>query len=607
MKTKVSDLIALYLKNAKIEKVFGVIGSANSHIFNSIKNLGYTEIICVHHEQSAVMAMGSYYRSSGKLSASIVTAGAGAANAITGVISNWADSIPGIIISGQEKTEFIDKYKENRMCGIQGFDISTMVSKITKYSKTITDVSEIQSIIETAHKITQSSRKGPVWIDVPFDIQSRAVIPREWDLHTTSSDSVCDALPISIYLDMKYISDRLNSSKRPLIIAGHGIKLSNAKEKFRSICNELKIPIILTWSGIDILEETHPYYYGRSGVHGFRYSNFLVQNSDFILVIGSRLSLLQTGYNIDTFAPNAKIAVVDIDRSEYNKYPNKYDKTIDMDCGDFLDELSLININVEYKNWISYCDDIKSKYPIIEKCHDESNPNYINSYKFIYELSDHILDDSIITTDMGTALLSGHYSIKLKKDQQMFTSLGLGEMGYGLPSAIGAAIANPTKQIICLNCDGGMMMNLQELQTIAHHNLNIKIVIFNNDGYLMIKHTQNMLFNGNKTSVDASTGLSLPDYKQLSNAFGFKYDTISNNNNNVNEKILNWLSSASPSVLEVFMNPNQEFLPKVKANITTSGDIIPGTLEEMYPVLSFDQIKEAMISGIREHSINMVR
>lgn len=604
---KVSDLVAEFLERAEIKVVFGIIGSANSYIFDSISKRGYTEIVCVHHEQAAVMAMGAYFRASGKLSAAIVTAGAGSSNAITGVVSNWADSIPGFIFSGQEQTKLIAKYEGLRMYGIQGFNSPKMVKDITKYSKTITDANSVQDELENAHFITQTQRPGPVWLDFPFDVQAEHVEPRKWVLKPAHTLMQFDAAPTLIQWDLDYVLKQLQEAKRPVIWAGHGVRLAGMKEEFHKLVKLLHIPVILTWSAIDLLHDEHPFYFGRAGVTGMRHSNFIIQNCDFLLVLGSRLSLLQTGYDINQFAPHAKIVVVDTDPSEWKKHPpTKYNRIIHMDCRLFIKELLNAAKPCDVWDWIEYCIKMKMKYRLLEKCHKNGAPNYLNSYRFIDSLCNYIDDDAIIVTDMGTGLLSGHHSMRLKPNQLMFTSLGLGEMGYGLPGAIGAAKAFPGRQIICLNCDGGMMMNLQELQTIVHHKLPIKIVVFNNDGYLMIKHTQNMLFKGYRTAVDTKTGVSLPNYQKIGQAFEIRSNRLKSWSD-FDSAVTNWLYYKMPAILEVFMDPEQEFLPKVKGVINEDGTITPAPLEEMSPLLSYQDIEEAMISGVSEKSKRIKR
>jgi acetolactate synthase I/II/III large subunit len=605
MELKTSDIIAEFLEKLEIRTVFGIIGSANSHIFDSIASRGYTQIICVHHEQAAVMAMGAYFRTSGKLSAAIVTAGAGSSNAITGVVSNWADSIPGFIISGQEQSYHIKNYVNHRMYGIQGFNVTKMVADITKYAKTIIDKNTVQSELELAHLKTLDGRPGPVWLDFPFDVQAMKSTIRPWNLELPSTESSVDFFDTA-----SYVLNCLKESKRPIIWGGHGIRLAGAKEEFRALVDAFKIPTILTWSAIDLLDEDNQYYYGRAGVSGQRHANFIVQNSDLILVLGSRLSLLQAGYDINNLSPNAKIIMVDIDPVESGKYDKRYDKYIMMDCKKFIKDIYQISQNsvtpttFQQHEWLKYCHDIKKKYPLEEKSYNVTGASqYVNSYTFINEMCKHMHDDQIIVTDMGTALLSGHHSIKLTKNQTMFTSLGLGEMGYGLPGAIGASFAAPNRPVLCLNCDGGMMLNLQELQTIIHHNLPIKIIIFENDGYLMIKHTQKLLFKGNYTGVNQKTGVSCPDFYELGSALGFNTYGIDGNYTHLHSDILSeFFSYAGPAICVVHMNPEQEFIPKVKGVLQSDGKLVPASLEEMSPLLPYEEIKNAMPWGLNPKS-----
>ena len=589
---KNSDIVACFLKEQKIKVVFGIIGSANSHIFNSIAELNYTKIINVHHEQAAVMAMGAYYRSSGKLSATIVTAGAGASNAITGVISNWADSIPGIIISGNESTYHIKEHRNLRMYGTQGFNITKMVSDVTKYSVLIDDKNNIQEELEKCLSISISGRPGPTWIDIPFNIQSQETKFRKWNVFNHQKTTINKKI-------FKNIINDINQAKCPLVLGGHGIRLADAKKEFNDFVDSTKLPTTLSWSAIDLLPSLNKNFYGRFGLYGQRASNFIVQNCDLLIVIGSRLALPQTGYNLSSFARNAKIIIVDIDSLQMPK--NLVYKHLKVDCKEFLIGLNEHKQEIKSieKQWINYCQKIRREYPWEE--FEYNDKQYINSYRFIRELSKKTKEDQIIVTDMGTALLSGHQSILLKKNQKMFTSLGLGEMGYGLPGAIGASFANPDKEILCLNCDGGIMMNLQELHTIIENGLNIKIVIFNNDGYLMIKHTQKMLFKGNYNSVNKNTGIGLPNFEKILSAFGFDYFDL-RMTSNVDAKIDSFLSNQGPAVLEVFMDPEQEFIPKVKGKLLKDKTILSLPIEDMSPVLSKTKMKDAMLIPLDEKS-----
>jgi len=579
---KVSDVIADYLKEKGIEVVFGIIGSANSHIFDSINKLGYTKIINTHHEQAAVLAMGAYYRASGKLSATIVTAGGGATNAVTGVVSNWADSIPGIIISGQENYNYISTQEALRMYGTQGLNITKMVSEVTKKAIAFDDQMNIHDILEDLDKETVSDRPGPVWLDIPMNLQAKIVEKRDWNLYSKPLKHV--------FVDD--IIDVINKAERPVIIGGNGIRLSGAKDIFRKFVDYARVPVLLSWSGIDLLDDNNEFYFGRFGLYGQRAANFIVQNADTIIVLGSRLALPQVGYDFSQFARGAKIIIVDVDDLEATKY--NVDQYIKADCYDVIYNLIAKTFMLwGYKeSWVKHCNNLKEKYPLVEDAHKDNG--YLNSYKFITKMSDYLKDDHIVVTDMGTALLSGHQNIKLKPNQTMFTSQGLGEMGYGLPAALGAALACPNKPVLCMNCDGGMMMNLQELHTIIENNLPVKIIIFNNDGYLMIKHTQKMLFKGDYVSVNKKTGIGLPKYNKVMPAFGYKYYDLKSWDN-FDQVMSYFINESGPACLEVFMDPEQDFIPKVKGVLKEDLTILAPPIEEMSPLLSLNEVEQNML------------
>jgi acetolactate synthase-1/2/3 large subunit len=583
---KICDVIVNFLEKNNIKFVFGIIGSANSHIYNALINHPTIKLVAVHHEQAAVMAMAAYYRATGKMEAvALVTAGAGSSNAFTGILSTWADSIPGIIISGQEQSYYIDEYQNMRMIGVQGYDSVVAYKNHTKLSERITK-DNVYDVFTNAFRITEEGRPGPVFIEVPFDIQSSLIDERQITTFVSSSEENCEN-------EVDYIIDCLNKSKRPVVLGGHGIKLSHSDELFQQFINLNNIPTLLTWSAVDLLPSDCSNYYGRPGIQGQRSANFIIQNSDLLIVLGSRLSLLQTGYSRKDFAPNAHIIHIDIDDSEIKKFTGK---NIHANVKFILKGLNRKskNISIDIHDWKTYCNDIKNKYPLVMDQH-LSDPQ--NSYTFIDWFSKKIPSNYTIVTDMGTALLSGFYGFNIKNNQKMFTSLGLGEMGYGLPAAVGAGFAG--RPVMCFNCDGGMMLNLQELQTIKTHNLPVKIVIFNNDGYLMIKHTQNMLFGGNKVCVDKKTGVELPDYQKVAYAFGYDYYTI--------DQVESFLISQNQSIMEIFMKPDQEFIPKVRGMKTKDNRIESGLLEDMYPFLSIEELKSCMINNINPKSESILR
>lgn len=583
----IADLIAKFLEDKKIDTVFGIIGSANAYIFDSILKRGYTKIVYMHHEQAVVMAAGAYYRASGRMSAAIVTAGGGASNAVTGVVTNWADSIPCLIFSGQESTRYFKEHSKLRMLGTQGFDVVKMVNGVVKYGKTVMDKKDVVYTLEEAYSICLKDRPGPVWIDFPFDIQSQKINEDEI-IH------FIEPLKDNESYQLEEVIELLNSSKRPVILGGQGIKLSNSKPEFIKLVEQLKIPTMVTWAGLDLMSFDHPYNFGIFGLYGQRRANFVVQNSDLIIILGSRLAITQTGYNINNFAPKAKIIMVNNDEGELNKH-DRYNLKIKANVKNFIDELYKLNLSFERNDWYEKCCNFRTKYPTIEKHHLSDNESYDNSYVTVDKLSDYIEDNSIIVFEQGTPIACGHQAFKAKNNQIIFASTGLGEMGNGLPSAIGAAFANPEKTIYLLMSDGSLMMNLQELQTVVGYRLPIKIIMFNNEGYLFIKHTQKMLFNGRYTGVNANTGVSLPELYKICNAFGIPYydESLTTLKNFIKIEY----NPAGPSVYETFMNPEQDLSPKVKAIITDSG-IVPSPIEEMSPLLPLQEVKENMLDGL---------
>ncbi len=601
-KIKVSDLIAKFLKDKKIKHVFGIIGSANSHIFDSINKLRYTEIINVHHEQAATMAMQAYYRVNGRPCACILTAGAGSANGITGVISAWADSIPGIIISGQEKLTAIKAYKGMRMWGVQGFDSTLMVNKVTKFSKRIENSNNILFYLNKAYDISIDKRPGPVWIDVPLDIQGTSCNISELKKYKPKK-SQRNNLSASL---IKKIEKLIKKSKRPVFWFGNGIKLSKAEKLMPKLLKKYPIPFFLSWSAVDLLSFNHRLNYGRPGVYGNRASNLILQSSDLIISIGTRLSIPMIGYVHDEFARSAKIICVDIDVKETDKLKKKINIKINSDAGDFIKILikkKLINHNHfnSISRWVDYCDKTLKNFPHLEKIAHKDKKGFINSYNFLEKFSSDLRKDDCVVTDMGTALLSGHQIMKFNGKQKMITSQGLGEMGFGLPGAIGASVAKNRSDVICLNCDGGIMMNLQELQTIDQYKLPIKLFVFNNDGYLMIKHTQKNFFGGRYTSVDKNTGISFPNFKILAKAFNFKYFKIKTWND-YKKFIKKDFKQKKAFLCEVFMDPEQNFHPKLSTFIDNKNNIVSPPLEDLSPLISRKDLKKHLLVDLHSKS-----
>jgi acetolactate synthase-1/2/3 large subunit len=603
---KTSDVIADFLKIKKIKYIFGVIGSANSHIFDSIHKLGYTKIICVHHEQAAAMAMQGFYRLKKELTVALVTAGAGSSNAITGVMSAWADSIPGMIISGQENTRFISSMKSMRMWGIQGYDSTFMVKNITKYQNRVLNPNSTLFELEKSYNMSIEGRPGPVWLDFPIDVQGSFVIKKK--LKRFKKKKIDFSTPFNKNLLFKTIE----KSKRPIFWLGHGVRLSLEHSKLNSqlqlLLKKYSFPTLLSWAGKDMLTNNHSLNFGSAGVYGNRHSNLILQNCDLVISIGNRMAVPMIGYEHSELARAAKFIQVDIDQKELDKLKDIVHISILEDASKFINFLTKnrnkIKLNKkDIKSWLLRSKKYKKDYPNIEPIHKDKN-GYINSYRFIDKLCNFLPDNSVITTDTGTALLSGHQAFKVKKNQRLMTSTGLGEMGCGLPYAIGACFANKKKNIINLNCDGGMMLNLQELQTIAHHNLPIKIFVFNNDGYLMIKHTQKSLFKGRYVGVDNKSGISCPDYFKIASAFNIKYFAIKTWKDFFNViPVIN--KEKCPIICDVFMDPEQSFYPKLSLTLAADNKIVSPPLEDLSPLLDRKQLFSEMIISPHQKSKNL--
>lgn len=607
---KVSDIIAEFFANQGIRHVFGIIGAGNAHIFDAVMRRGFTEIVCVHHEQAAVMAATTYYRMTGKVSVVLLTTGAGSANGVTGVVSAWMDSMPVLVISGNENSRFTSAENPLRIWGVQGYDSTKMVEKVTKWTGRLMVPEQVLTMISQAYSIAGTARTGPVWIDVPMNIQAALV-----DVEKLAPAA------LSVSVESMANEDRFNImgckdgasavlkmlalSRRPVLWLGNGIRLAGAERQVNQLVERLGIPALVSWQACDILDSDHPLCFGRAGVYGQRAANFVLQNCDALICIGTRLAIPQIGYDLAEFARAAQIAMVDIELHELLKHGDRIQTPVLGDAGEFIDHLlGGVRESFSRPGWLGQCETYRQHYPVVGPEHsdmqDESGTRFINSYRFMQKLEQYFHDDQIVVTDMGTALISGHQVLKFKAGQRMLTSTGLGEMGFGLPGAIGAAMGTG-REVLCLNCDGGMMLNLQELQTIAHHNLPIKIIIFNNDGYLMIKHTQKALFAGRHSGTDRKSGVSCPDFSKIAYAFGFPSFQI-RTWEDMEAIIPKVQAYQGPVICEVFTHPQQPLVPKLSLAPQKDGSIVSPPLEDLSPLLPRDEMRKSMTIGLHPKS-----
>lgn len=596
MNVKVSDLLAEYLARRGIRHIFGIIGAGNAHLFDSIGKLDETEIVCVHHEQAATMAMQTYFRTCGTVTVALLTTGGGSTNGLTGVVSAWMDSLPGVVISGNENSRFTNPDNPLRIWGVQGYDSTTAVEKVTKYAVRVTDPTRALYEVEKAFHIAAMGKPGPVWIDIPMDIQAASVDRGKLARFTPDA---APALDVGVVVDE--VAELLRNARRPVLWLGNGFRLGGGEALVPTLVERLQVPALVSWAGIDLLPSTHPLNFGRAGVYGQRGANFVLQNADLVIAIGTRLAIPQIGYVLDEFARAATVVAVDIDADEAQKHGDRV-RGVVADAGTFTRALidRIGNEPCAPRSWIDQCDAYRTKYPWIGPEHADP-AGFLNSYRFMDRLNGHLKPDQVIVTDMGTALLSGHQVLRIEAGQRLMTSTGLGEMGYGLPGALGASFARDRGEVMCLNCDGGMMMNLQELQTMVHHRLPIKLFIFNNDGYLMIKHTQNNLFKGRHYAVDRQSGVSCPDFGALAAAFGIPAFQVRTWDDF--DRVLPAVQAeAGPVICEVFMHPEQLFVPKLSLAAQPDGSIVSPPLEDLSPLLPRAELRDAMLVGLHPKS-----
>jgi acetolactate synthase-1/2/3 large subunit len=606
---KGADIVADFLERHQMRHVFGIVGAGNAHLVDAIGRKGYTEFVCVHHEQAACMAIQTYYRVTGRPAAAILTTGGGSTNGLTGVVSAWMDSLPTIMISGNENSRFTREDNPLRIWGVQGYDSTALVRKVTKYAKRVMDPVNVAYELGKAYYIAQHARPGPCWIDIPMDIQAAPVDSAKLAKFEPDADPDVRCVPpdpARIKDAVAQVLDLLRGAARPVLWLGQGIRLSGAVHVVESLLGALGVPTLVSWSGIDMVDSEHPLVYGRAGVYGQRCANFVLQNADLVVAIGTRLAIPQVGYALDELARAAKLIVVDVDEAEATKHGARVALPVVADAGVFiktvLNTLGSSRMTAP-KDWIAQCDAYRHRYPWVGPEHADQPP-FLNSYRFMDMLVRYFKPDQVVVTDVGPGLMSGHQVIKIKPGQRLMTSTGLGEMGYGLPGAIGASFARDRGEVMCLTGDGGMMLNLQELQTIVHHRLPIKLIIFNNDGYLMIKHTQNSLFAGRHVAVDRASGVSCPDFSALATAFGLPAYQI-RDEKDFDRVIPQVQAESGPVVCEVFMHPEQPYVPKLSLAPRADGSIVSPPLEDLSPLLPRDELRAAMIIGMHPKSVSL--
>ncbi len=594
MKMKVSDYVAQFLVDKGIEHVFTVTGGGAMHLNDSLGHHKGLKCMYNHHEQACAIAAESYARIHNKIAAVCVTTGPGGINAMNGVAGGYLDSIPMLIISGQVRYDTTARSTglNLRAMGDQEFDITKAVDSMTKYCQMITDPLEIKYCLEKAYYLATTGRPGPCWIDIPVNIQGMTI--ETDDLYSYDCKEEVQVPKIEKEI-INTIIEKIRNAKRPVLYAGNGIRISGGHSIFMEVIEKLNIPVVTCWDSIDAIYDEHPLYVGRGGIMGDRAGNFAVQNSDFLLAIGNRLSIRQVGYNFKTWAREAFVVVNDIDKEELKKPTIHVDLSVWGDAYDLLQQLneSICEPVFNKEDWLTACANWKKNYPVVQEKHFKEKEK-ANVYALIHTLSGNLEEGQITVVGNGSACVVGSQAYQIKKGQRFIVNSAIASMGYDLPAAIGACVADHKKDTICVTGDGSIQMNLQELQTIRHHNMPMKIFVINNEGYHSIRQTQTNFFGEPLVGVGNDSGdLSFPSMEKLAYAYDIPYVSI-HTNSELNEKIQQTLGGKGPVICEIFVDKEQKFEPKSATKRLEDGTLVSPPLEDLAPFLPREELEKNM-------------
>jgi acetolactate synthase-1/2/3 large subunit len=590
---KVSDFIFQHLvEKYGIKHCFLVTGGGAMHLNDSIGHTKGLKYICNHHEQASAIAGEGYYRACGHLAVTCVTTGPGGTNAITGVLGQYLDSIPGLYISGQIKTSTYKHtypYLNLRQLGDQEADIVSMVTPITKYAKTIYNPLDVKYELDKAIAIALDGRPGPVWLDVPLDVQGATVDETQFKEFDPAMEIIDPVKHVLVDEQIKQLIEKIKAAKSPVIYVGNGVRLAKREKEFITLAEKLNIPVVTAISGSDIIWHDHKLCFGKPGICGDRIGNIMVQNSDLLIVMGTRLSIRQVSYAYDLLAPKAFKVMVDIDLAEMQKPTLNIDMPIHVNLSEFIDKMLLAlegeNELPKFEKWIEWGRNIEGKIPTLF----DDNPDcegYANSYKFADELFKQLHNGDVVVTGNGTAYTCTYQAMQVNEGVRVFANQGCAAMGYGLPASIGACVSNETGQTICVTGDGSIQMNLQELQTIVTYKLPLKLFVLENESYLAIKTTQKAFFKGNFTGSNPASGVVCPDLKRIAEAYGIPFVRVSSNEA-LESTISEVLNAEGAMICEVKMHPEQTLFPKSASFMDKkTGKMSSAPLEKMAPFMS---------------------
>lgn len=607
MKQKVSDYIADHIAEWGIRDVFTVTGGGAMHMNDAFGHHPKLHCTYQHHEQACAMAAEAYARMDNRMAAVCVTTGPGATNAITGVLGGWMDSIPMLVFSGQARyaTTVAASGLKLRSMGVQECNIVPVVTSITKYAQMIIHPEDIRYHLEKALYMAVNGRPGPVWLDIPLDVQG-AVIDTE-KLRGYDPQENPKEKPAEISQDIiQQILDKIEKSRRPVLFPGNGVRLAGAMDDFQKLVNILGVPVITGMSSVDAMESEHPYFAGRSGGTGTRPGNFALQNSDVLLSIGNRQGFAQTGFQYQDWARGSYTILNDIDENELKKPSLHVSLPVCGDAGDLIRKLICAaelrgadetNPLFKGRDWIRQCQVWKQKYPVVTAKHYEMvEEGCTNIYAFYEELSKAMQEGQTLMVSVGTSRVAGSQAFRVKKGQRFITNPNTASMGFCLPAATGICVAQPGKPVVCVTGEGSLQMNLQELQTIWQNRLPVKLFVINNQGYHSIRQTQQSYFEPPLVGVGAESGdLSFPDLSKIIPAYGFSYRAV-HAAEELPETLHQVLEETGASVCEVFVTKYQKTEPKTSAKKLPDGSMVSAPLEDMYPFLSKEELEENMFT-----------
>jgi len=597
---RVADYAMRFIAGLGVKHVFVLTGGGAMHLNDALSHCPDLEYICNHHEQACAIAAEAYSKATNHLGVAMVTTGPGGTNAITGLAGAWLDSTPCLFLSGQVKRA--DRmYKPDgtplgvRQRGIQEVDIVSIVRPLTKYAVTVTDPSSIRYHLEKAVYLARTGRPGPVWIDIPIDVQAATV--HETDLRRFDPAEIPARIDGHLTHEVSEVIERLNRAERPLLLIGNGIRLSGAQSEVLELVRALDVPVAATWVAMDLIGDDHPRFVGKPGTVAARGANFAVQNCDFLLSIGARLDLPVIGWSAAQFARAAHKVMVDIDPGELGKLDEFMDATICADAGAFMHEIIRQRGTIKPRDrgeWLKKCADWKTRYPIVQAEHRAPEGRVS-----IYHLSEIIgeeagPEDQVVSGSSGSGIEIFLFAFRARRGQRVFHTAGLGAMGFGIPASIGACIASGRKRTICVDGDGGFQLNIQELATIAHLQLPIKFFILNNDGYASIRASQANFFGAPSIGCSEETGVRLPDYRKVSHAYGLSCAVIEDQRN-LREQVRRVLRMPGPVVCDVKVIPDEVRAPRVTSVQRPDGSFVSKPLEDLWPFLDREEFKGNML------------